>query len=1111
MLKLVIGRSGSGKTTALYNELKERAAESAPLFLLVPEQASYENERRLLTELGPVLSQKVQVTSFTHMTRTAFREIGGIGGRRLDPTLSLLLISQALHSVADHLSVYRRHVDSPDYLQSLAGMLCECKQCAITPSLMTDVAATLPEGLLRGKVTELALIFEAYEALLSQAELVDPLDDLTWLAKVLPDCHTFDGAHVYVDGFKGFTKQELLVLERLMARAASLTVTLCTTTVTVHEGQEFDRFAVAIRTAAELRDAAYRAHVPVAVPQVLTENHRTSDPALLTLEQGCFAVDVPSYDEPTDAVTVTACTDRAEECRYAARLIRRLLRENGGQCRDYTIVARDMAAYADLMETALRREGLPYCRDYREPVATQPLITLVASALAAVARGWDTGDILRIVGSGLAGFSATSSAQLENYVFVWNVRRGQWRQPFTEHPDGLTAVADEQSDARLEHLNRLRRRLVEPLEALSARLAGRCNGRQFADAVYRFLKDLRVARSVRLRVAQLDAANEHALADHQARMWDYLIALLDKFAAGLSDTVLPVARFEELFRLAVSGDDLGSIPQGLDGVVIGSVDRIRYTQPRTVIVLGANEGVLPAYPSSGGMLTDYERRQLIGAGLPMVNDADHQTAEERFFAYAAVAAPSERLIVTHARKNGKDPLFPSSLIAEIEQLVPKHAEGNARSVGESEADAFAELATVYRRNTAEAASYREVFASLPAYRGKLAAMDRIEDGFAFLDPQAAHDHFGDTLYLSPSQTEKFFKCRFLHFCEHTLRLKPRRTAEMSPMDAGTLAHSMMQTLLPLYYEADITTVTREQTDADTAQFVADYMETCMGGKEDRDARFLALMARLTEESAHLLWRVVRELQQSRFVATDHELSFGKEASRLPAWELALPSGATVRMNGSIDRVDTYQCDGKTYVRIVDYKTGSKSFDVAKLLAGLDVQLPIYLFALCENGDALYDNLTPSGMFYLTSTIPEVIPAASDTPEKLEKKRLKTMRMTGLALDDPSILQAMEADLDGIFIPAAMNSKGEIGTANLVSMEEFGTIRAHLQNLLDELATRLRRGDIAAVPSYNSQHPPCRYCAYHDICGHEAEDPEKKLEAIAVSDAIAAMKEVAENE
>ena len=449
MLRFVIGRSGSGKTTALYHELSECAAQAAPLFLLVPEQASYENERRLLTELGPVLSQRVQVTSFTHMTHTVFREVGGIGGRRMDPTLSLLLISQALHSVADHLKVYHKHVDSPDYLQALAGMLRECKQCAITPTLMSEVAATLPDSVLREKLTELSMIFEAYEALVSQAELIDPLDDLTWLAKVLPDCHTFDGAHIYVDGFKGFTKQELLVLEQLMSRAASLTLTLCTDTVAVHEGQEFDRFAVAIRTAADLRDAAYRMHVPVAAPQVLTDNRRTSDPALLALEQGCFAANAPSFDEPTEAVTVTACTDRAEECRYAARLIRRLLRENGGRCRDYTVVARDMTAYADLMEAALRREGLPCCRDYREPVATQPLITLVASALSALVHGWDTNDILRIVGSGLAGFSATSAAQLENYVFVWNFRRQGWRQTFTEHPDGLTAVADEQSDNRL--------------------------------------------------------------------------------------------------------------------------------------------------------------------------------------------------------------------------------------------------------------------------------------------------------------------------------------------------------------------------------------------------------------------------------------------------------------------------------------------------------------------------------------------------------------------------------------------------------------------------------------------------------------------------------------
>ncbi len=1107
MLQLITGRSGSGKTAEIYRELKKRAAEEAALFLLVPEQASYENERRLLTELGPVLSQRVQVLSFTRMVDTVFREVGGLSGRRMDGTLSLLLISQALRSVAESLTLYRRHVDSPEYLQALAGMLTECKQCAITPQLLEETAAGLPEGLLRRKLMELSLIFGAYDALVTGAALVDPQDDLTWLAKALPNSHTFDGAYVYVDGFKGFTRQELLVLERLIPRVTGLTVALCTDKVTPQKGQAFDRFATASRTAIHLRDAAASAHVGTVTIRQLTENQRTDNPALRALEAGCFAAGAPTFEEPTDAVTVTPCDNRVEECRYAARLIRRLLREEGGYCRDFTVVTRDPNGYNDLLEAALRREGLPCCRDYREPVLTQPLITLVESALSAVTGGWDSSDVLRIVKTGLAGFSTASASLLENYVFVWNIRGRQWTAPFTEHPDGLTAVADARSEQQLAYLNILRRRLAKPLESFAARLAGFCTGRQFAEAVYALLKELRVARSVRLRVAKLDADREHALADYQSRLWDYLIGLLDKFAVGLSDTRLPAARFAELFHLAVANDDLGSLPQGLDGVVVGSVDRIRYAQPKTVIVLGANEGVLPAYPSTGGILTDHERQQLITAGLPMADSADLQTAEERFYAYAAIAAPSQRLVVTYHKSNGKEQAFPSSLITEIQRLVKNHTKATPGDICcESEEDAFATLASHYREDTADAAAYRAVFAALPAYAGRLEAMRRLDKGFAFQNPDAAHDFFGESMRLSPSQAEAFYQCRFAYFCNYGLRLKLRRAAEIDPANAGTLTHDLLQAVLPGYCGRGIHTVTREELAADAERFVTDYVETRMGGKDNRNARFHALVKRLILQCELYLWRVVTDLQQGRFMPVDHELPIGstdENGNGVPAWDITLPNGTAMHIIGKIDRVDTYCRDGKTYLRIMDYKTGKKTFDIANVLAGVDMQLMMYLFALCTTGRERYGDIVPSGVFYLPSKIPELEIDSTAPAEQIEAQQLQAMRMTGLILDDPDILRAMEADLGGIFIPAGLNGKGELVTEQLVSLEQFGIIRRHIEGLLSKMVTTLHEGDIAAVPQKRT-YLPCDRCAYHDICGHETEDPVTEIVKCSVQEALAEM-------
>lgn len=1115
MLQLITGRSGSGKTTAIYRELKERASRSEPLFLLVPEQASYENERQLLTVLGPILAQRVQVISFTRMVNLVFREIGGISGKRMDTTVSLLLMNQALHSVADSLSVYTHHIDSPEYLQTVCQMLAECKQCLITPALLEETAATLPAGLLRNKLTDLSFIFGAYDALVTQAALIDPQDDLTWLADKLPCCRAFENAYVYVDGFKGFTRQELLVLERLMPRVATLTVTLCAENITQRAGQEFDRFATAISTAAELRDAAYRAKIKIAAVRHLTENHRTDDPALLVLERGCFVPDCDTYTEPTRSVCTVACTDRTEECRYVARLIRRLLREEGGFCRDFTIVARDLNAYTDLIDSALRREGIPCCRDYREPILTQPLITFVQSALAVITGDWSNSDVLRLTKTGLAGFSTASASLLENYVFLWNIRGRAWRAPFEHHPDGLTATESNDSTRRLAYLNILRKRLANPLDRFAQRLRGLCNGKEFAEAVYKLLQEMRVPRTIRFQVARLDAQGEHALADAQTRLWDYLVSLLDKFATALADTRLSATRFAELFHLAVSTDDLGSIPQGLDGVVIGAADRIRYTRPQTVIVLGANEGVFPAYPAAGGMLTDYERRQLIDAGLPMTNSIDHQTAEERFYAYAAIAAPSKRLVVTYAARHGREPLLPSSLVAMIHRLLPDHArDSGSNGDCESEDDAFTTLAAHYRENTAAVASYREAFCDKPAYADRLAAMQRLENGFAFERPAEARRLFGEHLRLSPSQVETFHQCRFAYFCKYGLRAKPRKTAELNAAEAGTLVHHLLYELLPRYCEAGLSSVTRAQINADTAAAVQNYVETTMGGADNKEARFRALIARLTYLCENVVWRVVCELRDSRFTPVDYELPIGnidENGNGIAPWVVTLPDGTTVQVRGVVDRVDAFRKDGKTYLRILDYKTGNKIFDLAEVLEGINLQMLIYLFSICENGKSRYGDIVPSGVLYLPAKIPVIKVERTTSAEEIQRQQLKTMRMNGLLLDDEDVLRAMEPELGGLFIPVSLTAQGNLKTDDLVTLEQFGKIKKHIEQLLTAMAQQLHGGDIAALPKTKANGGICAYCDYHDICGRESSDPMKEIASLSLKDALAELKEVESDE
>ncbi len=857
---------------------------------------------------------------------------------------------------------------------------------------------------------------------------------------------------------------------------------------------------------------------PVAHVITLTENRRAASGALRAAEAGCFAPRPAVYTEETADVTVASCADIYAECDFVARSIRRQLRENGGRCRDFAIVARNLDDYRGVLDAAMEKQGLPLLMDERTDILTEPLPALVLAALDAAAGGFRTDDLLRLMKTGLAGFSTHSVALVENYALMWRIDGRRWREEWTGNPNGLSVMADDASDRRLAYLNLLRRRLMKPLERLrAALLSPGANGESFARAVYRYLIDVRADTLTRLRVARLERENEPALADRMDRLWDTMMSLLDRLCAAFRREKLTPARFVGLLRLAAGLTDLGAVPQSLDAVQVGQADRIRFAAPKAVYILGANEGVFPAYPAARGLLSDEERKELIALGLPLADASDVRTAEERFFAYAAVAAPSERLTVSYLRGNAAgESLAPSALPDTLRRALPRCrflSDAGGGDEPESERDAFECAAAHWKQPTSRAQALRTVFAARPEYARRLEALDRAADRSpaAFQDPAEARRFFGNDLRLSASKVEQYHRCRFSYFCKYGLKAEPRRPADLDALAFGTLTHYVMETVLPQYTKEGFAGIRRERAFADAAAAVREYAEETMGGLADKTHRFAALLDRLSRVAGALLWQVVRELRQSRFVPVDYELSVGlpseDSAPSVPPVTLTLPDGSTVRVLGQIDRVDVYRAEnGENYVRVVDYKTGSKEFRLSDVVEGINVQMLIYIFSLWQNGGERYGRVTPAGVLYLPAKLP-VIAASRDTDaEAVEREQTKALRMNGLLLDDPEIVRAMEHDAAGLFIPARLTGKGEFAKgASVASLEQFGKLKKKIESLLTAMAETLRKGDVAAIP-LAGENDACAWCDYRAVCGHEPDDPVRFL---AARDAAAVWKELEE--
>lgn len=1112
MLHFILGRAHSGKTTYVHTLLEDFVrAGRRDLILLVPEQYSFHSERAMLERLGAKDASGVDVLSFSRLAHSVFRQYGGKSGRPIDDAGRAILMSLALESVGDSLEVYARHRQSPAVIAEMLGLSVELKQGAVATAEIMDVSDRMPACLLKKKTREIALVLSAYEALVARS-FFDGQDELTNLYDTLLDRAFFAGKVVAIDAFRGFTGQELKIIQRILAQSESVYITLCTDSLYPAKG-DMGVFAHTKRTANQIMDIAKKQGLPIAQPLLLTREgivnvpaNEGDDGALAALEAGLYNPSAVVYEKPTSAVTLTAAGDIISECEFVAMTVKKLLREEGLRCRDIAVIARTAETYEASLKSALKKCEVPVFIDKRQPVVTQPLIVLVRSAAEIAANGFTLDTVMRCLKTGLAGFTVEDISMLENYALLWNINGKRWLQEWDAHPGGYGSELRGADKDLLNALNDLRKKVTAPLSKLRGSFEG-ANGLSVAAAIFDYLKDINADKNLKKLAIALEDEGEPVLALEQERLWDDLMEVLDSVAAALKDKQLTAKRFRELFDLVIATRSLGSIPQGLDEITIGSADRIRTTSPKAVFVVGANEGVFPRTPVSSGILNDLDRQKLIELGVGVADPAEYKIIEERFIAYTALCSGSEKLFVSYARKDlAGASLSASELVAQIKRIIPNCVKKDTADIPdldyvEGVRPAFELTAKLWSKGDELYTTLRAYFENREDYKTKLEAFDRAVDlkPFEIRDKETATGLFGKNMNISASRVESFYNCAFSYFCKYGLRAEPRKIAELDPMQKGTILHHVLQRLLEKYPGKKIIDLTKEQRLAEIKDIMDTYVEEKMGGMQEKTKRFEYLYNRLAAILAEVVNRLAKELENSDFEPVNFELEIDIDGD-IPLYEIPLENGGLIKIKGSIDRVDLMLKDGKSFIRVVDYKSSGKKFVLSETLEGLNMQMLIYLFAVWHNGAELYGDVVPAGVLYMPANAPPIRLGRSASHEDIEAEKIKNSRMSGMLLNSMDVVIGMEKDGEGVFIPAKLK-KGVL-EGSLITLEEMAKLKTRMDEMIRKMAQSLHQGKIPAYPAVvDYKYPACTYCDYASACGLDSSTPLRFISKLSHEDAL----------
>lgn len=1024
--------------------------------LMVPELISHETERALCAHAGDTASRYAEVMSFTGLQRRVSESVGAAARECLDAGGRVVAMAACARQLSSRLKAYASVETKPEFLKELIDAVDEFKRCCISAGDLA-LAATKSQGTLAQKLEELSLLMESYDALCAQGKR-DPRDAMAWLEEQLESGEFAKEHTFYIDGFPDFTRQHLAILETLMVHSPSITVALTTDCV---DSKEL-AFEKAGTTARLLFASARRFGIEVKV-QTPGEVKDALYPIRAGLYQGRLTPGA------CKGVLRTVRADSAwNACLLAAEEIRSLV-AGGCRYRDISLVCGDMNTYAHLADLIFERMHIPLYRSGTEDILQKSMMATVLSALDTALSDYEPAAMVRYLRSGLSPLSLDEGDELENYMILWGIRGNAWSKPWERHPDGLSGIWDEESRETLAKLNALRCRVVEPLEALRKSFSSAKNVQEQVRSVYSFLEEIGLEERLSQMARELDDRGENREAQILCQLWEILVSALEQLHDVLGHTHWEGEHFVRLLRLLLSCYDVGTIPPVLDAVQFGPVSAMRCREAKHLLVLGVQEGSMPGYSGSSGLLTDGERTALRSLGVPLTGGAMEGISSEFAEIYGVFAGATESV---WACCDGE----PGFLFRRLTQLSGQEEECSP-AMGFACADEMEAALYLSSLNGGSVAApqLREALETAKSLRSyELGTLSR----------ESIQSLYGRSLRLSASQVDTQADCRRRYFLQYGLHAKERKEATVDPKEFGTYIHDVLEhTAKTVMEKGGFHEISLEDTLTIAHGFSDAYISEHFAQLDSQ--RMAYLFARHVQELDMVVEDLWQELKSAAFAPVGFEVGFDK-GQMLPPIEIPNDTLQAI-LRGFVDRVDLWQSQGSAYYRVVDYKSGKKDFDYCDVFNGLGLQMLLYLFALRHCGAPLLgDNAIGAGIQYFPARAPFLSADSRPTEESLTKARSSQWKRKGLVLSDPDILQAMEQGTEPIHLDVTYKSDGSI-TGNVATREQMKLLETYVFSVLAGLISDIGSGNTRPNPyTRGSEHDACKFCPYGSICRSEQE-------------------------
>ena len=1117
-LRFYFGPSGSGKSHRIYEEIMQRAAQEPGrnFLIIVPDQFTMQTQKDLVmrSDRGGILN--IDVLSFGRLSHRILEEVGTKEMPVLDDTGKSLVLQKIAADLKEQLPAMGSLLHKQGYIHEVKSAISEFMQYGISTQDMDKLIASAEKrGALAMKLRDLKTLYRGFQDyirdhFITTEETLDVLRRSLVKSKILPD------SVVVFDGFTGFTPIQNRLIQELM-RVCEETI------VTVTIGEEEDPyqmdgeqklFHLSKKTVADLVKLAAEAEVTRGEDVFVKggPNRFTEAPALCYLEQNLFRYQYEPYTEKQHEIHMFEALSPREEVHQTALYIRKLIREEGLTYRDIAVVIGDLEGYASYVETEFRQLEIPCFLDRTRGIVLNPMIEYIKSALQLYIRDFSYDTVFHFLRSGMADISREEIDELENYVIRTGARGYRtYSRLFTrkteEMQQGSGQEDTERAEETMERLNRIRQQFADTVEILH--MAPRAKAGEYVDHLYDFLEQNQVQQKLLNYQQRFEQEGDLAKAREYAQIYRLVMDLLDQIYELLGEEEISLQEFADILEAGFGEITVGTIPQNVDRIVVGDMERTRLKQVKVLFFLGVNDGNIPKNASKGGIISDMDREFLIESGTEMAPSPRQQMYIQRLYLYLNMTKPSERLYLSYAKVNsdGKG-IRPSYLIDTVRKLFPQLAVEYPQNRSRLEqiegrqegARYLAEELREYADGTLREEERQDFYLMYRAYEADPEGRDRLtaaafrrykESGLSRIVARAL---YGRQLENSVSRLETYAACACRHFLQYGLSLQEREEFGFEVSDMGNVYHAVLENFAGKLAESGRTWWDFDENFATQAikeaveGYAATYGETVLYSS----ARNEYAITRMSRILTRTVLTLQQHLKQGSFQPDDYELSF-RFAEDLDSIHVDLSEEEKMHLQGRIDRIDVSEDAEHVYVKVIDYKSGNKKFDLAALYYGLQLQLVVYMNAAMELESRKHPDkeIVPAALLYYHIDDPTIETPVELTQEQINEEILTKLRMNGVVNSDPAVVERLDRFLQdkSKVIPVEKKKDGSFSArSGILSREELHVVSAYVDTKIRQIGREILDGKIAANPYEKGNEEACTYCAYKKVCGFDGSIP-----------------------